>query len=229
MSTGRTIAISDIHGCNVALERLLELLAPQPEDCLVQLGDIVDRGPDTRRCIDLLLDLKRRCRLVHLLGNHEEMLLHAYAGDGGARSWMAFGGRETLDSYGGGFDGIPQEHLDFIRCGKDYFETDSHIFVHGNLRPEIPVSQEQVEWLRWARFQPTDRVHCSGKRVVCGHTAQRDGHPVGGTHYLCIDTCAYCRSGWLTALDVAGDTLWQASQEGQQRGPIPLAELLRTS
>lgn len=227
MSSGRLIAVGDVHGCDLALETLLAVVAPQPQDCVVQLGDVIDRGPNSRRCIDLLLELRNRCRLIHLMGNHEEMLLDALAGGEWSRGgWLSYGGEEMLHSYGGSFDLIPAAHLDFIRNGKDYFETETTIFVHGNLRPEVPVEQETSEWLRWARFQPISRPHCSGKRVICGHTAQRHGRPVGGPYYLCLDTCAYCREGWLSALDVGTNTLWQTNQRGETRGPAPLDDLL---
>ncbi|MEP3928754.1 metallophosphoesterase, partial [Rhodopirellula bahusiensis] len=44
-STGRLIAIGDIHGCNVALQAILAAIDPQPSDIVVTLGDVVDRGP----------------------------------------------------------------------------------------------------------------------------------------------------------------------------------------
>jgi len=214
---GRVIAIGDIHGCDRALELLLAMIAPQSDDCLVVLGDVVDRGPNTRRCIAMLLELRQRCRLVHLMGNHEEMVLDALHGGEWSRSWPGYGGREMLASYGGGFGMIPPEHMDFIRGGKEYFETPTHIFVHAHLRRHVPIEAERCEYLRWERFEAYPEAHCSGKRVVCGHTAQRHGRPAGNQHYLCIDTCVYCPLGFLSALDVTTDLLWQASQAGETR------------
>ncbi len=224
--SGRVIAIGDIHGCHVALETLLDAVAPRQGDCLVVLGDVIDRGPGTRQCIDQLLGWQHRCRVVHLMGNHEEMFLDALAGGSWTQGWLTYGGREMLESYDATTEGIPPEHLHFIRGGKDFFETDREIFVHGNLRPQVPVDHEQSQWLRWARFQPHDHWHISGKRVICGHTAQPDGRPVGGPNYLCIDTCAYGPDGALSALDVETGMIWQATQAGELRDARPLAELL---
>ena len=76
----RELAISDIHGCLTALDALLELVAPQPDDLLILLGDYVDRGPDTRGVIDRVLELtKSHPRLITLRGNHELMMLDARA------------------------------------------------------------------------------------------------------------------------------------------------------
>ncbi len=55
----RTIAISDIHGCLAALDKLLELIDPQPQDTLVGIGDYVDRGPQSRGVLERLMALER--------------------------------------------------------------------------------------------------------------------------------------------------------------------------
>jgi serine/threonine protein phosphatase 1 len=223
---GRTVVIGDVHGCDRALRTLLDALAPQADDLFVQLGDVIDRGPGTRQCIEQLLELRQTCRLVHLMGNHEEMFLDALAGGRWTQSWLEYGGREMLASYGGGIGAVPQAHCDFIRAGKDYFETARDILVHGNLRPQVPVDQEQAQWLRWARFQPTTQRHVSGKRVICGHTAQAEGTPAGNADYLCLDTCAYCARGALSALELGTDVFWQATQSGELREGRPLSEVL---
>ncbi len=75
----RTIAIGDIHGCSLALEALLDAIQPRPDDVIVTLGDYVNRGPDSRGVLDRLIELERRCKLVPILGNHDEMLLAALA------------------------------------------------------------------------------------------------------------------------------------------------------
>ena len=226
MAAGRTIAVGDVHGCHVALETLLDEIGPTKDDRFVFLGDVIDRGPGTKQAIDRILALRETCRVVHLMGNHEEMFLDALSGGPWSQGWLSYGGLEMLDSYGGGFDSIPAAHLDFIRGGKDYFETESEIYVHGYLRTQIPVEEEQVQWLRWSRFQSAQVVHISGKRVICGHTAQSSGKPSGGSAYLCLDTCAYCPSGALSALDVGTNTLWQATQTGELRESRPLEEVL---
>ena len=76
----RTIAIGDIHGCSTAQAKLIELIDPQPDDVLVPLGDFVDRGIDSKGVIEQLISLADRCRLVPILGNHEEMMLGAREG-----------------------------------------------------------------------------------------------------------------------------------------------------
>ena len=130
---GRTIAIGDIHGCSAALDALLDSIRPRPEDTIVTLGDYINRGPDTRGVLDRLIDLGRRCRLVPLLGNHEQMLLEARSGLH-PTTWLGMGGLATLASYGPGRDLalIPEEHFEFLEGCLDFHETDTHIFVHAS-------------------------------------------------------------------------------------------------
>jgi len=68
---GRLIAIGDIHGCHEEFADLLRLLDLQPEDRLVLLGDLVNRGPDS----SAVIALAREHRAISLLGNHELRLL----------------------------------------------------------------------------------------------------------------------------------------------------------
>src|SRR4051812_32726731 len=96
----RLIAIGDIHGCSSALRRLCELIQPTKTDTIVTLGDVIDWGPDSKGVIDTLLELSSQCRLVSILGNHEEMLLYANRSDSELKNWLHSGGQRMLDSYG---------------------------------------------------------------------------------------------------------------------------------
>ena len=68
---GRLIAIGDIHGCHFEFAELLARLAPTRDDRIVLVGDLVNRGPDSCRVIDLA----RQHRAIALLGNHELRLM----------------------------------------------------------------------------------------------------------------------------------------------------------
>jgi predicted phosphodiesterase len=69
---GRLITIGDIHGCHEEFAELLSLLELKPDDRLILLGDLVNRGPDSHRVIELA----RAHRAISLLGNHELRLLN---------------------------------------------------------------------------------------------------------------------------------------------------------
>jgi serine/threonine protein phosphatase 1 len=223
---GRTIAIGDIHGCSRALRALLDAIGPGPDDLLVFLGDYIDRGPDSRGVLDTVIDLRERCTVVPLLGNHEEMLLAALEGQSELRYWLRFGGMEALASYGyggglgitpGGLRGfIPAEHLRFVRECRDYIETVGHIFVHAYYEPYRPLHEQRWGGLRWASLPPIPARHCSGKVAVVGHTPQKSGEILDLGFLKCIDT--FCHGGgWLTALEVETGQVWQADAQGRLR------------
>ena len=113
----RTIAIGDVHGCSPALDAVLQAIDPRQGDTLVTLGDYVDRGPDSRGVIKQLLAVAKKCRLIPILGNHEEMLLAVIDEQMPADDWLRCGGRATVESYGEAAPGVPAlppEHLSFF-------------------------------------------------------------------------------------------------------------------
>lgn len=214
---GRTIAIGDIHGCSAALRALVAAIEPKPNDTLVALGDYVDRGPDSRGVLDQLLALEKRCRLVPLLGNHEIMLLDALTNPTVVEPWKECGGKETLASYGGKLSNVPDEHWNFIRRCRRFYETANHFFVHANYDADLPLDEQPDYLLFWEHLMlHTPRPHDNGKIAIVGHTSQRLGNVLDGGHVICIDT--FCHGGgWLTALDVDRGTIWQADQRGRLR------------
>lgn len=215
---GRTIAIGDIHGCLAALDAVLAAIDPRPDDTIVALGDYVDRGMQVRECLDRLMALAGHCRLVPILGNHDEMLLDVRGGAEGLLEWLSFGGTTTLYSFGARTpQEIPEPYVCFLRECLPYFETDRHFFVHASYLADLPLAAQPGGVLRWESLR--DRQpgpHFSGKKAVVGHTAQKDGRILDLGYLVCIDTCVYGH-GCLTALDVESGRLWQADKEGTMR------------
>jgi serine/threonine protein phosphatase 1 len=218
----RTLAIGDIHGCADALDSLLTIVRPTPSDMVVILGDVVDRGLRSREVVERLIQLRAECRLVFILGNHEETILDAVREpDAYLDIWMTWGGRSTLDSYEG-LAKIPASHIEFLKSGLPFWETESHIFVHANLEPDLPLAEQKTSVLRWRRLKnATPPPHRSGKTVICGHTRQHSGLPWVMPGWVCIDTSA-SDGGWLTCLDVASNHVYQAAENGATRD-FPLA------
>lgn len=220
----RTLAIGDVHGSALALDTLLAAVAPAPADRLVFLGDYVDRGPDTRGVLDRLIRVRREFpHAVFLRGNHELMMTRSRGDRSECRMWLSVGGDKALMSYAkpgavGRLDDVPAEHWEFLtRHLVDYFETDTHLFVHANLDPGIPLAEQTEGPLFWEFLHP-DRAapHASGKTVVCGHSSQKSGVVLDLGHTICLDTFAY-GGGYLTCLDVDSLRYWQANQPGQVR------------
>lgn len=220
----RVLAIGDVHGCLLQLNDLLGLVRPAANDLVITLGDYVDRGPDSRGVIDRLIELKRGgIQLVCLRGNHEVLMLQARTGDRGDRAnWLAVGGVQTLGSYGptpgksGTFADVPAEHWEFLEYHLlDYYETDSHIFVHAGVHRDLDLD-EQPDYMLYWEFLADEMRHRSGKTVICGHTSQRSGEPKVVPGAVCIDTFAH-GGGWLTCLDAGTGKFWQVDPLGKSR------------
>lgn len=217
----RILAIGDIHGCSTAFDTLLSTIRLQPTDTIITLGDYVDRGPNSRGILNRLIRLHQKGQLVALRGNHELMMMAARFSRREESLWRCRGGKETLTSYSKSnqvakLKDVPARHWHFIEnvC-VDWYETETHFFVHANVHPDIPLAQQSANMLFWAKFG--DPVpHISGKTMVCGHTSQKSGLPVNRGHAICIDTRVYSK-GWLTGLDVTSGKIWQANQAGRVR------------
>ena len=217
INAGRLIAIGDVHGCVHALDALLDAIAPAPNDRLVFLGDLIDQGADTRDVLDRLIELKQRCSLVLIQGNHEEMLYAARESEQALRYWENCGGIATLNSYrfGGSLTDIPKEHWMLLDECRPYYETDDYIFTHANYLPDVPMPLQPGYELRWALFEP-DRNAAAlfwQAESLVGHTEQVQGEILDLGFAMCIDTACW-RYGWLTAVDVSTKQTWQASRWG---------------
>ncbi|OAG28339.1 metallophosphoesterase family protein [Thermodesulfatator autotrophicus] len=194
-------AIGDIHGCLYAFE---ELLAKIPirlgEDYLVLLGDYIDRGPDPRRVLEMVMELKESYgdKVIALMGNHEWMLLRYLEGDW-REAYLANGGDITLAQFTndeGKFE-IPPEYVDFLASLPLYWETERYIFVHAGLKPGRPLDKQRLEDLLFIREEFIYSDYDWGKRVVFAHTPFRQ--PFLAPNKIGIDTgCVY--GGELTAL-----------------------------
>ena len=215
----RVLAIGDIHGCTVALDRLLATVNLQPSDQIITLGDYVNKGPDSKGTVDRLLALHQTGQLIPLRGNHELKLLAATSGQPFGANGEALVDPKTLASYGSTDAGaimpaVPTEHCDFIQhhC-VSWWETEQFFFVHATVDPMKSLADQSDQALFWDKLDEP-APHYSGKTMICGHTRQRSGNPLNIGHAICIDTWA-CGEGWLTCLDVLSGRVWQANQQGQ--------------
>nr|WP_321464413.1 metallophosphoesterase family protein [uncultured Desulfobulbus sp.] len=138
----KIFAVGDIHGCHHKLVTLLGRLPLNPdEDTLVFLGDYINRGPDSRKVLDALLDLQRRYRhVVFLKGNHEQALLdfELYGDTEDLGLLRAMGIDTTADSYGTSLRRLtdlscmPSEHQQFLFDLKLFHRAGNFLFTHAD-------------------------------------------------------------------------------------------------
>lgn len=214
----RLYAIGDVHGCVGRLAALHAAIAadaaarPAARATLVHLGDYVDRGPDSAGVLDLLLGPPPLAEAVHLLGNHEAMLLDACdpaAHPGAVPYWLANGGEATLASYGASpadppWEVVPPEHLSLLRRCPWHFAAGDYLFVHAGIRPGVPLDRQDPFDLLWIREPFLDHAGDLPAIVVHGHTPA--AAPEVLAHRIGIDTGA-CFGGPLTCLVLEGASL----------------------
>lgn len=219
----RSFAIGDIHGCATAFDRLIELMDLVEDDRVIILGDAIDRGPDSYRVLETLIELQQDCELIYIMGNHEEMMLSAMEGRG-VEEWLRHGGLATLESYGGRFDDIPDSHLELLDSTVRYWEGPCEICIHANLEPGVELEQQRSTWLRWNKLSGREFPHPSGKLVICGHSGILGGVPLYGNGWLCLDTLVY-GGGPLSSLNLTTQEILQSRENGESRRGVYLSEL----
>jgi serine/threonine protein phosphatase 1 len=201
-------AISDIHGRIIELNNLLDFIEFQPTDMIVFLGDYIDRGSNSFEVIERLIEIKRLVpNSYFLMGNHEEMAIASKDDSDIFEYWMKYGGDKTLNSYP---EGIPEEHWYFMSQLTPYLETESAIYVHAGLQEELPMDKQPSEKLRWDRLTK-EIVHYTNKKIYCGHSSQASGFPSLYGDARCIE-CV----GWLTAINVETDFVYQVNMQSQR-------------
>jgi serine/threonine protein phosphatase 1 len=227
MASGRTLVFGDVHGCDTALARVLDLAQVAPDDQLVFLGDLIDRGPQTRQVLERILDLQRSLPVTIIRGNHEEMFLDSLQQGGWTRTWLEHGGREMLQSYGETLEDIPSSHIELLRATLPWQETGREIFAHASPLSDEPIASQPGYALRWNRMEDDAPPHESGQLILCGHTPQKHRQPHTHPGWICLDTWIYDRSGCLSALDLSSGRLFQASQweDWSQTSEIQLESL----
>ncbi len=227
----RVYAIGDIHGRRDCLDALIGMIDADDEGRgradtkLVFLGDLVDRGADSRGVIERAMHVAQSPKTILLMGNHEEILIRAWEGDRKAAGlFHRVGGRETLISYGvteAEYDAcdfgdladliathIPAEHIAFMRNFVDQWQCGDYLFVHAGIRPGRPIDEQSASDMRWIRREFLDDPRDHGMMIVHGHsiTEAVDVQP----NRIGIDTGAFA-SGKLTALGIEGTETWVIS------------------
>lgn len=223
-------AIGDIHGRLDLLGGIHEHIAedarrhPSRRKLLIYLGDYVSRGADSRAVVDCVREWQQDgFERVWLKGNHEDLMLRFLGGEIEAgRHWFDYDGLDTLADYGVAIDdrlardeasvlelrkrfaaALPPAHLDFFRSLDIRHHVGDYCFVHGGVRPGVPLDRQRDQDCMWIRrtFLDSDLEH--GAMIVHGHSIS--AQPEIRHNRIGIDTGAY-RSGILTCLVLDGES-----------------------
>jgi serine/threonine protein phosphatase 1 len=224
---GRLYAVGDMHGRADLLSELFmriddDLKArPITNSIQVFLGDYIDRGPNSRQVIDLLIERRRQRDVLFLKGNHEDCMLRFLSDPTVLPAWQNIGGANTLLSYGveptrrddpesqhkvcaALRQAMPDSHRRFIGGLALSFTCGDFFFVHAGARPGIPLQKQSQRDLLWIRDDFLLHEEDFGGVVVHGHTPTYK--PDIRSNRINIDTGAYA-TGQLTCLVLQGDTM----------------------
>jgi hypothetical protein len=186
-STGRLVALGDLHGDLAAARRALVLVGAveargSASDqnsaasdhwsggalTLVQTGDVLDRGDDDRAILDLLLKLQEEApsaggRVLLLSGNHELMNVQqnfSYVTSGGFAAYGGQGARATAFLPGGSYARKLAQLPIVLKVGDT-------VFVHGGVLPDHVsygldrMNEEVQRWMRGERFDLPNIVNAA--------------------------------------------------------------------
>ena len=198
--------ISDIHGDLIKLNKMLELIDFSSEDHLYVLGDVIDRGNDSIKCLFKLHNMEN---VTILKGNHESMMEDYYNSNGMNRLWLGNGGYHTLSELERLKDKNVSETLDIIKTMKLYklleVNNNSFALVHAGLEFEDG-NLTKTQWgdfMLWSRDFISDTEVGDGITVIFGHTPTKNIHGEHkiwhGTNKICID-CGAVFGGKLACL-----------------------------
>jgi len=222
-------AVADVHGRADLLESVVAFAESDAEargrsPRFVFLGDIVDRGPSSRACIDLVIStLRRHPGSVQLRGNHDDWFLQDVGREApyplSFTSWLRHGGIDTLRSYApdGGAGREPGRmtldeyeelrrtvreehpgHVELFRNAPLYLEDGPFLYVHAGIEPGIDLAEQDPDAFMWIRDEFLF-VPCRLPRpVVHGHTIFEKG-PIVTENRISLDTGAYY-TGRLTTM-----------------------------
>jgi len=223
----RIYAMSDIHGCADKLEQMFAVIdrdlanVGSRRAIHVFLGDYIDRGPDSKRTIDLLINRGLKHESVFLKGNHEAYLLSLLEDPSLFQAWRQFGALPTLTSYGlrpslnpdpleqaeliEQFKlALPDYQLRFLKGLRARFVCGDFFFVHAGVRPGVPLAKQDEQDMLWIREEFLESNEHFGKYIVHGHTPVQK--PDIRPNRINIDTGAYA-TGNLTLLTIQNDSL----------------------
>jgi len=236
----RVYAVGDVHGRADLLAQLLSQIDshlgqnPVSRPIEVFLGDYVDRGPNSRDVIDLLISRRNSHETIFLKGNHEKYILDFLRDPRIWDVWSQYGGFATLLSYGlkppinsSPADGkelartfadlLPRNHMLFLSCLMPSFTCGDFFFVHAGVKPGIPLDQQAEKNLLWIRDDFLLSEDDFGKYIVHGHTPVRE--PDIRSNRANIDTGAFV-TGCLSCLVIEGEDMQIIAQNSDSAGKI---------
>jgi len=165
----RTIVVGDLHGCFDELQDLLGKIHFQPqEDELIFSGDVINRGPKSKECINFLITTGA----LSVLGNHEYFLIQSHRFQEVKRRVYRLMRKEFQDDF--------EELLQIISSWPIWIEREDFLLVHAGLHPFLNKTSVPPEYLLSVRevreetgeLKPWFDFYQGEKLLLFGHWAK---------------------------------------------------------
>lgn len=226
--------IGDIHGMYDKLMSVMSQFTVNEDDLLIFLGDYIDRGPESARCVEYVKNLCKAPNVVALMGNHEMMMINSIAESGGAdfnsdfaKMWLGNGGEKTCASFKRYEDMgnnkielirwiVQRPHL--LRLGENTYFSHSGFNVHKKLK------ECDIDDFLWNRYEFFDMYKGDDKWFI-GHTPVQylrdNGYgetdenedvdmPLHLGNITFLDTGSFMRSGCITCMEIKSGKIFQS-------------------
>lgn len=168
----RLFAVGDIHGCFSSFEELIETkIKPMKTDKIILLGDLIDRGPQSKEVVDLIIDLQQKgFDIIPLMGNHEDMMLKTLDNEKNLPLWLYNGGDATMRSFDiYALKDLNGKYLDFFRKLKLYYSYLNFLFVHAGFNDSITDPFSDTVHMLWTCNREHRHPLLKDRTIVHGH------------------------------------------------------------
>jgi len=171
-------AVGDIHGHHESFRALLDKL--NIDDCVICLGDLIDRGPRSPQVMEIIRDSED---IFSLKGNHESMMEKALSTNKRKhwKSWLKYGGEQTLDSINQDRNkaiSMAASWLPFLSSLPSEIVLSRHRLVHAGYDMEKSLGDQTDNDRLWSRgLIDAKETPDESRQVIFGHTPiQTKGH-----------------------------------------------------
>lgn len=218
--------VGDIHGCIKTLEILINQIYKQDSNPnFFFVGDLIDRGPDSKSVVDLIVELTKKNLAQVVLGNHEVMMLNTYKYNQRIAEsvWQQNGAERTLFSFNTQAnlklpvkDLIPKKYYQFINTLPYFIELKDYFIVHAGFNFSANNPFAETDSMVWTREEQNNHNYTNGKTIIHGHTpigVEQINTQIGNTKadIINIDSgCVYVQHkslGILSALNMDERTI----------------------
>jgi len=182
----RTWVIPDVHGCLLTLRALIgDLIELRKDDALIFLGDLIDRGPDSKGVLDYIMKLNDDgIKTTVIKGNHEDYMAKVYRDEEDKsgwrkmfrmksatfKEWMLHGGEQTLKSFEtSDVTQIPEKYIDWIESLEFYLKWRNFLIVHAGFNFEKDDIFSDTQSMMWIREYKIDTKKLRNQTIIHGH------------------------------------------------------------